>query len=384
MGRLCYRVGGPLPRSPHWTHRGGVLWNDALAKWRRRCVEIGRSGAPASAAAELYRNRALPTLGYIAQFAPLPKGIEKEEARLVGRMLHLPGNAIGQRWHLDLPQWGGTSFGSVRVYSAGARLRAALTTMRGWQEVAMLLRSRHADSATLFEVGSGIFWPSWWDSRPYVAHLDEALRACAGDGDCHRALLPHFESVYDDEKPQSRAVAVMTAGLAPDAVVPAAVRRLGALGLEGPPATRGATLRETLGILRGVSPHYAMLYINTILNAWPTMARVHSATGGGALRLGMRGTGRHVAALLVFVRGVGRGRVPVEGSALCGPRRPPRSAREPRPQNPEACRPLCGGGGLPTGPGRSHFPRPRRSDRSRRRSSAHAFRARSPRFHPSG
>lgn len=55
---------------------GRVLWGDAIAKWKGRSLEIARSGTPASPAADLYRARALPTLGYIAQIAPRQAGVE--------------------------------------------------------------------------------------------------------------------------------------------------------------------------------------------------------------------------------------------------------------------------------------------------------------------
>lgn len=66
--------------------RAGVhMWTVAVEKWAQRCADIARSGAPAAAAAELYKTRALPTLLYLAQFSPLPGGFEKREAhRLAG------------------------------------------------------------------------------------------------------------------------------------------------------------------------------------------------------------------------------------------------------------------------------------------------------------
>lgn len=146
------------------------------------------------------------------------------------------------------------------------------------------------------QVGHGLTWPSWWGARPYVAHLGETSRACAGDALCRQALLPHFEDVTTDPKPQARAVAAITAGITPEAVVLAAAKRLCALGLPGPLQDIGTDLGELLNV-RGASPHKTMLYVKTILNAWPTLARANPATGVGALPLGVHGPRRRACAV---------------------------------------------------------------------------------------
>lgn len=84
--------------------------------------------------------------------APLPEGVERVEVRLLGKMLHAPGNTFGVRWQVDLPSIGGTAFGSVRGHAAGVALRAAVSTFRRFDEVIGMVRRAHADVATLAEL----------------------------------------------------------------------------------------------------------------------------------------------------------------------------------------------------------------------------------------
>lgn len=87
------------------------------------------------------------------------------------------------------------------------------------------------------------------------------------------------EDVFVVARPQASAVSAITAGITANALVPAAVRRLRALGVPMGPDELACAVRATLAVARATSPHYVMLYIKTALNSWPTSARLHPTMG---------------------------------------------------------------------------------------------------------
>lgn len=131
-------------------------------------------------------------------------------------MLHLPGNTLGARWHLDIPAIGGPDFCSARAHGAVVSTRAAIATFR-----------RHT-----LRVWSWGWWPSWWDTRPIAAHLEDARHAMRRDGAVHQNVLPKFEQVSTSRRPQAVATRIITDGLCPERVIEAATRRTAQLALE--------------------------------------------------------------------------------------------------------------------------------------------------------
>ena len=71
-----------------------VAWSSPIAKWSNRTSMISSSRGPISVSVQLYNSRALSTLSYVAQLSSFPKSVFPRERALLGRLLHLPGNAM--------------------------------------------------------------------------------------------------------------------------------------------------------------------------------------------------------------------------------------------------------------------------------------------------
>ena len=51
----------------------GVIWKDAVCKFKRRALDINRAKMPAVLSIRVYNTKAVSVLGYVAQFPP-PSG----------------------------------------------------------------------------------------------------------------------------------------------------------------------------------------------------------------------------------------------------------------------------------------------------------------------
>ena len=90
-----------------------VSWQSPLAKWSIRASLLAGAGTPIKVATMLYNTRALTTLSYVAQFSALPDCDHPRERALLGRILHLPGNAMSVSNIFALSKWGSNEIRSV-------------------------------------------------------------------------------------------------------------------------------------------------------------------------------------------------------------------------------------------------------------------------------
>ena len=65
---------------------GKKLWTNPSNKWATRAHAIGSASMPLSLSASLYNTRALPTLGYIAQFSLLPEHVLRQERFILAKI----------------------------------------------------------------------------------------------------------------------------------------------------------------------------------------------------------------------------------------------------------------------------------------------------------
>ena len=73
MGVNGYNVGTYLGMALGPASKG-VIWKDAVNKFRRRALDINRAKMPAVLSIRAYNTKAVSVLGYIAQFSPPPEG----------------------------------------------------------------------------------------------------------------------------------------------------------------------------------------------------------------------------------------------------------------------------------------------------------------------
>lgn len=74
----------------------------------------------------------------------------------------------------------------------------------------------------LAELACDICWPSRWDSRPIVAHLQDTRAAVRADAMASTVVIPGYEAVFTSVRPQTMMERALEAGLRPDGTVRAA------------------------------------------------------------------------------------------------------------------------------------------------------------------
>lgn len=170
---------------------------------------------------------------------------------------------FGIRWQLDLHPMSGPAFGSVRAHAPGPALRAAVLCFRTFGEVIGMVRRAHADIALLEELARDIWWPSWWDSRPIAAHLQDVRAALRSDPIASAVVHPAYEAVFTSALPQAMTVHALEAGLRPERAVRAAGQRMARFfdDLSVEDARWGVTSALLAGA--GLQPHYVMVVLKS-------------------------------------------------------------------------------------------------------------------------
>lgn len=264
-------------------------WAAPLEKWVTRAASIGSAGAPAGVASHMYTTTAVPVLGYVAQLMVSPPQLEELERRAVSKVLCLPGNTLGRRWHLDLAEAGGARMGSVLAYVTACRVRAGIATVPDWSRDIEILRAAVQSRGVLADLANSDEVPGWWDGPPLAVNLRNAARAACDVGDVHDALRGDFEAVFESATPQARAVQVMTRALVPNVVGAAVARRLGVVCSALSARQRDAAWTEWAPTMQAVGEYAAQVFMRLPLNAWTTDARLHPSGGVTACRFGCPG-----------------------------------------------------------------------------------------------
>ena len=147
-------------------------WKDALDTFMSRTDSISQSLAPAAINTELYRQRAIPVLGYLPMPSCPPPGISKLEARAVHKILRFPYNSVtlctaAHSLSMGLPQ-----MPSVCCMCVAAGVRFALQFESDWRR--MLAQVAEAASIiTHIDAPAGGFVearlsPKVWRTKPVV------------------------------------------------------------------------------------------------------------------------------------------------------------------------------------------------------------------------
>ena len=188
----CARYSGAFlgPKSAH------VTWQSPVAKWSNRTATISTSGAPTGLLVALYNTRALTTLSYVAQFSLPPESIHPRERALLGRLLHLPGNAMASSDLFSLARWGSYEIQSAFAMSLAILMRSALVTSTTWPSMLEVIKRNDAE---FFEVHRGkavpCFKPKHWDGTSIVELLQEAALGYPSSkkvGDAGKTALAAF------------------------------------------------------------------------------------------------------------------------------------------------------------------------------------------------
>lgn len=115
---------------------GGVgrQWEGPLAKHKERANEAAKMDLPLQLKGARFNSRAVTVFGYVAQLAPLPKGLTGVEMASGSKALGFAPTSLNNGAVYSLDKWKGVRLVQPSLYAIASRLRACLKTLSGFQE----------------------------------------------------------------------------------------------------------------------------------------------------------------------------------------------------------------------------------------------------------
>ena len=167
----CFKIEGTAKYLGVWMGPAAATmqWKSQLAKLVDRACCVASMGLAASAAIPLCNLRAVPVVGYLAQFCSPPAQIEAIEKRLLCKILRIPYTAFPFNLRISFDSLGGPGVRSATVLCKAALMRASSGMLSDWvvwyRDLAELSVGHGTMQATL----DHHFSPPWWDSAWFAS-----------------------------------------------------------------------------------------------------------------------------------------------------------------------------------------------------------------------
>ena len=181
-GFLLFEGGGSIGirRRPFW----GQAYRNGFCGWFGGANRRSPSGAIAEGtatdaqflAAKQYASKAISTLGYVAQVVAPPQGFGLVEFGAANKILRFAVSALNVPAAHNLHLMGGICLKRPLYLLQAARVRAALKTVRGFNEMESCLLQTSLDAGHLFDLNTPSTVPPGWDAPAFCANLAKAVR----------------------------------------------------------------------------------------------------------------------------------------------------------------------------------------------------------------
>ena len=137
-----------------------------IFKWKTAALTAGAARAPASLTGMFYNQRAVSTLTYKAMFLEIPRTFGRQELSVVHSMLKVPNNSFTRGTIFRMNDMGGPALISAQITCIASAMRAALTTLDGWERWMSELKTAALDYGYMGRWLRGEWWPTCWSSIP--------------------------------------------------------------------------------------------------------------------------------------------------------------------------------------------------------------------------
>ena len=260
-----------------------VVWDDACAKWMRRCLAIAKSPVGPIEAIHEYHRRALSVLLFIAQFLPPPTQLLRGESFRLHKILRLPPHSFTLDSLCELDSIALPSVRRLEDVCLSARIRFAVTS--SWKDHCHQLRALAALYLPLVTLVCPALCPDYWDSKPFVHELELAYSLA-----CEKQCLPALASTCPvaSNRPRVKLQADVYAKLKQDrgiegalaGVVCTRINALLCLSLEFVPEDLYERVTQALVQLKSIHSSMKFRVLKTLINGWTTSGRLHSDVCG--------------------------------------------------------------------------------------------------------
>ena len=258
------------------TDSGSKNWCSQNGKYLERCRLIAANGTSAAVSLQQCNQRAVPVLGYMAQFFPPSGALLKAERWALHKILHLPFNSFPLWAFFNFQNIGGSRVLNARAVKSmceSAMARAFSITIEGWQGWLQLLSEAAEASVPYASFLAGALCPAFWDSEPIVGNYRYLYLRLPS----RRRLPPaHSTDICMDRMEQSDAYAALLRVDFPpawQAWFVQKMKRLLNLGDVDLQSFHWVSFYQTFSELPS---HAAMSVLKTFANAWTTRRRLHT------------------------------------------------------------------------------------------------------------
>jgi len=252
------------------------VWEPAAKKWQARSKALSKTEAAATVLGPLYSSRALSTIGYVAQIVPPTKEMLQAERAGIHALLKLPHNTFDTAASHSLMAIGGPKIPAILAMTIGARYRAAKVTLKSWKPWIQKIKDAASEALPWIQRTRGVFWPSYWECKPFVFFVEEADGAfqkqpAVYDAITTLSLNKQFANIQVQSAVTNAVAEVLHTCDWPKIFrrrIPAIVPELRG-GLDD---IDWASFIKALKHLKG---QVALSAVKTLLNGWTTSARFH-------------------------------------------------------------------------------------------------------------
>ncbi|CAK0907259.1 unnamed protein product, partial [Prorocentrum cordatum] len=155
-----------------------LIFEKAFNKFKWRTKMFSASDAPSMGSAALFNSRAIPVLGYLAQFAMLPHEYFKNENRINASVLRFPSGAFRIKDWPHLRARGARAPRSLQLAMVVTIVRSATTTFSKFPEIRERLHEgldAYGIQQTLMGAARGALRrsPPWWQMPSFVEMLHQ-------------------------------------------------------------------------------------------------------------------------------------------------------------------------------------------------------------------
>ncbi|CAK0887921.1 unnamed protein product, partial [Prorocentrum cordatum] len=265
-----------------------LIYAKAFNKYRSRAMAHSASDAPAVGTVSLYNGRALPVLGYLAQYALLPHEHFKHESWINASVLRFPNGAFRLKDWPFLKNWGVPAPRSLQLSAIATIVRAATSTFKKFTEIRERLHeglSSYGIQQTLEGAARGVLHlsPPWWKTQAFVETMHQIVSATSDHGYYSRQLVaPAVEAsraAVANGQPglaQKHAFASALATRGPDCIGPFLQDRIvkelphaGVFFLHSP-----SIMNDIQAAMKRLPPSWATAWMRTLSFSWLTSYRI--------------------------------------------------------------------------------------------------------------
>ena len=266
-------------------------WSAPIAKFTKKAANVASASSGPFVSAYQYNVTSVPTLGYVGQLVPPPKGLYNLERKVLTHLLHIPTGAVDGHSFFAFHTLNGPSIVSVQASLFAAAFRTATRTCDTWGSWAATLNKVAFDEgyATLHSLGTGRLHPHHWGAPPIVMYFTNLLSLESGNPLVDLALercvaeLSMPKKNGTDISVQKLAYAHLKLTLYDNTLERIITTRLSTLF----PAERNFFDQLDFDIIAGslkkLNTYFAFSVVKTMINGWTTSARYHDGVASSCV-----------------------------------------------------------------------------------------------------